>query len=288
MGIIMDTKYRKRQIPGSLALSAPGSEIKLDARKVEAKSIIPSLVLQERDVNRRLRLNEAVKCKELGNRRSAKANGENVDEQENGLLKSGRTNNPDERFRTKRNKRKPQSRDSGESKMQKIRLAVEAKARRRPVNVEIAPFNAPLAEGRHPLIIEGCARSPERFAAPFFSLPEFDPVSATDEMMMVEILNYEMEHLDEKMQKVRTVKEIFNFKLFEFFHRGQLCIQDYLNKFPWDRFYDPELYAAALKEHRGKIGLGCGNENIDIIAGMKRDKAGIRTPKKEYAFVPRR
>ncbi|KAF6007908.1 hypothetical protein HII12_004320 [Brettanomyces bruxellensis] len=97
-----------------------------------------------------------------------------------------------------------------------------------------------------------------------------------------------MDHLDKGMRKVRTAKEILKFKMYELFHFGQICIEDYLARFPWDQFYSPELYAEAMKRQAEQgIGFGCKSEHVDILAGIKPERATSYIPKTEYAFVPK-
>ena len=280
----MGTNGMKRQIPGSLALLTPNSENKLNAMNVKVKSIIPSLVMLERDVNQRLQLNECVKKGKPDNR----ADKEGIKDQENGLsekIQVGIVPNSSRKFKLKNHKRNLYG---PEIKKQSIYIPRQTERRKRFVNADIVPFDCPLAKNGRPLLIKSCARHPVSCAAPFFNFPEFDPASATDEMILVEILNFEMDHIDKGMQKVRTAKEILKFKMYELLHFGQICIEDYLARFPWDQFYSPELYAEAMKRQPEQgIGFGCKSEHVDILAGIKPERATSSMPKTEYAFVPK-
>lgn len=102
--------------------------------------------------------------------------------------------------------------------------------------------------------------------APFFNLMEYDPECPTDEGTLLNILQYEMDHLDTPHEQDSHEKDGW--------HRfGHWTAHQYNNQYPWERFYDVELYDEA-RDHRDSM----------LPEGMRFKEGKQR--KLTYSYVP--
>lgn len=102
-------------------------------------------------------------------------------------------------------------------------------------------------------LLSGLSRKRICDAAPFFLMTEFDPRAATDEGILLKVLNYEFDELD-NLPPVEPYGRYSLSNIFEKWILGgwgfgwirhfgfEITDDEYIAKFPWDRFYEPELY----------------------------------------------
>lgn len=148
------------------------------------------------------------------------------------------------------------------------------------VKVDIPPFYYPLSQSTKMLIVPRWKANPAYRMAPFYDEADFNPITATDEELMIQILRYEMDHIDRKPKW--SWKDMLSNALFRIIHLGQASDEEYIKRFPWDQFYEMQLYEFANKpQNRGKI-------NFDMIPKKDQNhlRKYVRRNGTEYSFVP--
>lgn len=177
------------------------------------------------------------------------------------------------------------------------------------VNVETKPSEIKLLDNDAPLDLSPLANTFVPHASPFFQTREFDPNVPTDTGILLKILNYEFDLIPDEVDS--DEEEIFNEDLEANYKRTNSkrrnawyegwidlkCIKEFLNsyknlsveeykeKYPWDQFYDPELYYSPKPHNISDSGL-----NLDMIDSRSLNTVpGISTAtKREHSYLLQR
>lgn len=156
-------------------------------------------------------------------------------------------------------------------------------------DVEVNPSEAILSENESPLPLEKCLQNFVPYASPFFHTVEFNPYSPTDIGILLKIMNHEFENLSEdeyddgfwvkisnKIENEKAMQvpwfwrflRLFNIRnCFHFFE--PLTKEEYNAKFPWDKFYDPELYYDNDVDIEGGINMDMLPDNLENNLGSE-------------------
>lgn len=174
-------------------------------------------------------------------------------------------------------------------------------------SVDTEPTNVKLLDDDEPLNLSCLSNSFVPHANPFFQTKEFSPYTPTDTSILLKILSYEFElipdevdsedggydpdhHLEEKEKNnthsawydgwidLKSIKEFLN-------SYKTLSVEEYKKKYPWDQFYDPELFYSAYLRHDEERGL-----NLEMIPnGLQDSVSGFSTAaKREYSYLSQR
>ncbi|QPG75679.1 hypothetical protein FOA43_003038 [Brettanomyces nanus] len=290
-------------IPGSLRFSQGSHNDKkrypslsfeqlqaLKFRKIGASTTTHRPVLYQRDLNRTNNSRDIGSVKGLLNISS----GNSVDgEHKRGALLNliSVSRNTDSIESISVEKRKMAFAKAAAPRLQKHKIIKEElfvpNSSRHTTQVELVPFDFPLTAESKSLIIDGCSRRTSINASPFFDATEFDPRCATDEMVLMSILEDEMERIDaplENRPKATFWKALCN-TFYRLLHFGQFTKEDYIARYTWEKFFDPELYYADKANNENDDE---GEINYGMVPGGDLDVKNIleNRGKMAYAFVP--
>lgn len=164
---------------------------------------------------------------------------------------------------------------------------------RRFIDVELDVPKINLLDDSEPLNLSPIKKSLVPYASPFFQTIEFNPFEPTDTGILLKILSYEFEQIDKenddfvdngtleteniKISWVRklisVVEGIYNDFLYIF---KPLTKEEYNIKYPWDKFYDPQLYFDNDMDEEGTLNTELipdqlqGTVSNDIEKSLKR------------------
>lgn len=169
------------------------------------------------------------------------------------------------------------------------------------VDIEIPKVQ--LADSDEPLDLSSISNKFLTDTSPFYQTREFNPVDTTDTGILLKILNYEFEsipdesdidddndnvddYLDENSQNiVPWYRNILNFNFFRSVIDANkvLSKDEYNEKFPWDKFYEPELFEFPETDDINVL-------NEDMIPRSYHDTIASSTDfsKKQYNYVSTR
>ncbi|KAG7759168.1 hypothetical protein KL911_000305 [Ogataea haglerorum] len=124
-----------------------------------------------------------------------------------------------------------------ESKESAKSVASNSTQATRYTKVAFKSHGEPLAPKSTPLMLQNIAPSPVSYACPFYNTMEYNPNCPTNESLLMTILNHEMDNLDVEPAGV-PLKEQFRRFLHRVWHLGDMSAKEYLERYPWERFYD--------------------------------------------------
>lgn len=173
--------------------------------------------------------------------------------------------------------------------------------KRKYTHVEIEPTNIELLDDEASLNLDLVSRKLVPYASPFFQTIEFDPCEPTDTGILLKILNYEFEHINEEDEafandsineyenrRIPWYRQAFNFvKYYNDFINSfkPLTKEEYNAKYPWEKFYDPELYFDTDLSDSDE-----GQLNMEMIPNQLQNSmsAEISDSMKTYSYIKRR
>lgn len=170
---------------------------------------------------------------------------------------------------------------------------VRKRKRKRHASVEMAPHMHRLASDSEKFVLPQEKSAPIKYAAPFNSCNEFDPHKRTDEGILLSILAYEFQQLDnrEKLQNEAGFIKPRNMinSIYQYMLKWRWLLDpfvgvdqtEYLRRYPWDRFYDPQLFIhhnpkKIPSEHGLNLDMMPEELKEEIIQGHKAAQAKFR------------
>lgn len=167
---------------------------------------------------------------------------------------------------------------------------------RKFTNVELNVPQIKLLEDSAPLDLSLVKRRLVPYASPFFQTIEFNPCEPTDTGILLKILNHEFESLDDENED-EMLQEKENKRTP--WYRGLLDLEkcytrfvnsfkpltkeEYNTRYPWDKFYDPELYYDNEMDDEGVLNTELLPENLHNSISLE-----INDSMKPYSYVSRR
>lgn len=179
------------------------------------------------------------------------------------------------------------------------------------VNVDLAIQHIELSDDTDPLNLENLA-SYVPYAGPFFQTHEFNPFEPTSTGILLKILNEEFELIEDDLydnesdglndnffddlEKNATAKKLQKPWYREYFDKSistvdqfiksfkPLTKEEYNKKYPWDKFYDPELYYDSQTDDEE------GVLNMDMIPDKLEGSINFEstTFKRKYSYLSKR
>lgn len=172
----------------------------------------------------------------------------------------------------------------------------EAKHNRQFTSVEFDVPKITLLDDSAPLDLSQVKRRLVPYASPFFQTIEFNPFEPTDTGILLKILNHEFESLDDEndddlMQekenkRIPWYRELLNLEKYytQFINCFKPLSKDEYNfKYPWDKFYDPELYYDNEMDDEGVLNTELLPENLHNSISSE-----INDYMKPYSYISRR
>lgn len=171
---------------------------------------------------------------------------------------------------------------------------------RKFTDVELGVSEINLLDDSEPLDLSSIRKTLVPYASPFFQTIEFNPFEPTDTGILLKILNYEFEKIDKETEhsidseisETETIKVSWLRKIY-FFFKGiykdlfnifkPLTKEEYNAKYPWDKFYDPELYFDNDMDEEGTL-------NTELIPDQLQGTVSndIEKSMKHYFYVSKR
>lgn len=172
----------------------------------------------------------------------------------------------------------------------------EIKCSRKFTNVEFDVPKITLLDDSEPLDLSLVKRRLVPYASPFFQTIEFSPFEPTDTGILLKILNHEFESLDnendnELMQekenkRIPWYRQLLSLEKYytQFINSFKpLSKEEYNSKYPWDKFYDPELYYDNDMDDEGVLNTDLLPENLHNSISSE-----INGYMKPYSYISRR
>ena len=157
-----------------------------------------------------------------------------------------------------------------------------------------------LLDDSEPLDLSPIKKRLVPYAGPFFQTIEFNPFEPTDTGILLKILNYEFEQIDKenddsvdsriletekiKVSWIRKLISVVEGVYNDFLHVFKpLTKEEYNAKYPWDKFYDPELYFDNDMDEEGTL-------NTELIPDQLQGTVSndIEESMKPYFYVSKR
>lgn len=177
---------------------------------------------------------------------------------------------------------------------------LEEKEKRKYTDVEIKVSTVKLLDNSEPLDLTKVKRRLVPDVSPLFYTHEFEPDRASDTDVLLKILSYEFEVIDKEDEEFerRAIEETDDLIVLWYTNAlhsvVSICInfihsfksmtkEEYNSKYPWDKFYEPELYYQHDIDEDGVLNMDMIPEGLQGISNKIDETINSR-----YLYVLRK